>query len=98
VTRHVRPPPHGGHELHYESRHAWARLHLGDDPTRHTEAAFDLARLAGLKPVGVLSGIVNDDGTLARGSQLTAFAARHDLVMISIGQLIAYRRRQGALT
>jgi 3,4-dihydroxy 2-butanone 4-phosphate synthase/GTP cyclohydrolase II len=59
----------------------------------HTEAAVDLARLAGLKPAGVLSVIVNDDGTTARPSQLIAFAARHDLVTISIGQLIAYRRR-----
>ena len=64
----------------------------------HTEAAVDLARLAGLPPAGVLSPIVNTDGTVARRSQLTRFAASHDLVSISLGQLIDYRRGQGPLT
>jgi 3,4-dihydroxy 2-butanone 4-phosphate synthase/GTP cyclohydrolase II len=57
----------------------------------HTEAAVDLARLAGLTPVGVLVEIVNDDGTMARLPELRTFAARHGLVLISIADLIAYR-------
>ncbi|MCZ7533199.1 MAG: bifunctional 3,4-dihydroxy-2-butanone-4-phosphate synthase/GTP cyclohydrolase II [Acidimicrobiia bacterium] len=57
----------------------------------HTEAAVDLARLAGLKPAGVLCEIVNDDGTMARGESLATFAAEHDIVMISIDDLVAYR-------
>jgi 3,4-dihydroxy 2-butanone 4-phosphate synthase/GTP cyclohydrolase II len=58
----------------------------------HTEAAVDLARLAGLSPAGVLCELVNDDGTMMRGAQCRAFAAEHDLVMISIADLIRYRR------
>lgn len=57
----------------------------------HTEAAVDLARLAGLPPVGALVEIVNDDGTMARLPDLLAFAARHGLAIISIADLIAYR-------
>jgi len=63
----------------------------------HTEAAIDLARLAGLFPAGVLCEIVNDDGSMARGPQLTAFAERHGLVFITIADLIAYRRRREQL-
>ena len=59
----------------------------------HTEAAVDLARLAGLTPAGVLAEVVNDDGTMARLPQLRAFADEHGLALISIAQLIAYRRR-----
>jgi 3,4-dihydroxy 2-butanone 4-phosphate synthase / GTP cyclohydrolase II len=59
----------------------------------HTEAAVDLARLAGLRPAGVICEIVNPDGTMARLPELTAFAAEHRLTMISISDLIAYRRR-----
>jgi 3,4-dihydroxy 2-butanone 4-phosphate synthase/GTP cyclohydrolase II len=59
----------------------------------HTEAAVDLARLAGLYPSGALCEIVNDDGTMARGAELDRFAKEHDIVMISIADLIAYRRR-----
>ena len=50
----------------------------------HTEAAVDLARLAGLEPAGVISEIVNDDGTMKRGQQLREFADEHGLAMISI--------------
>jgi 3,4-dihydroxy 2-butanone 4-phosphate synthase/GTP cyclohydrolase II len=57
------------------------------------EAAVDLARLAGLKPAGVVADIVNDDGTMACGSQPMAFAGRHDMAAVSIGQLVAHRRR-----
>ena len=59
----------------------------------HTEAAVDLARLAGLEPAGVISEIVNDDGTMKRGQQLRDFADEHGLAMISIEQLIHHRRR-----
>src|ERR1700744_2847524 len=59
----------------------------------HTEAAVDLARLAGLAEAGVLSGGSNDDGTMARLPELRTFAAEHDLALISIAQLIDYRRR-----
>jgi len=59
----------------------------------HTEAAVDLARLAGLRAAGVICEIVNPDGTMARLPELSAFADRHELTMISIADLIAYRRR-----
>ena len=59
----------------------------------HTEAAVDLARLAGLQPAGVICELVNDDGTLKRLPELEAFAAQHDLPVISIADLIRYRRR-----
>jgi 3,4-dihydroxy 2-butanone 4-phosphate synthase/GTP cyclohydrolase II len=58
----------------------------------HTEAAVDLARLAGLAEAGVLAEIVNDDGTMARLPQLEVFAKEHDLKLISIEQLVEYRR------
>jgi 3,4-dihydroxy 2-butanone 4-phosphate synthase/GTP cyclohydrolase II len=61
--------------------------------TGHTEAAVDLARLAGLAPAGVLCEIVNDDGTMARLDDLERFAAEHGLKIISIADLITYRRR-----
>ena len=57
----------------------------------HTEAAVDLARLAGLYPAGVLSEIVNDDGTMAKGEELARFAKDHGIKMISIEDLVAYR-------
>jgi 3,4-dihydroxy 2-butanone 4-phosphate synthase / GTP cyclohydrolase II len=60
----------------------------------HTEAAVDLARLAGQTPAGVICEIVNDDGTMARGEQLREFADRHELTMISIADLIRFRRRR----
>jgi 3,4-dihydroxy 2-butanone 4-phosphate synthase / GTP cyclohydrolase II len=59
----------------------------------HTEAAVDLARLAGLTPVGVLVEIVNDDGTMKRGAELREFADEHGLAMISIDDLASYRHR-----
>jgi 3,4-dihydroxy 2-butanone 4-phosphate synthase/GTP cyclohydrolase II len=62
----------------------------------HTEAAVDLARLAGLPPVGVLVEVVNDDGTMARLPDLLGFAARHRLAIISIADLIAYRTARTA--
>jgi 3,4-dihydroxy 2-butanone 4-phosphate synthase/GTP cyclohydrolase II len=59
----------------------------------HTEAAVDLARLAGLRPAGVLCELVNDDGTMMRVPELTIFAKKHDLALISIADLIDYRLR-----
>lgn len=59
--------------------------------TGQTEGSVDLARLAGLKPAGVICEIMNDDGTMARMSQLKVFAAKHDLKIITIADLIAYR-------
>ncbi|MFI7546869.1 bifunctional 3,4-dihydroxy-2-butanone-4-phosphate synthase/GTP cyclohydrolase II [Actinoplanes sp. NPDC049599] len=59
----------------------------------HTEAAIDLSVLAGLRPAGVLCEMVNDDGTMMRMPDLEKFAAEHDLALISIADLIAYRRR-----
>ncbi|HEX8662178.1 MAG TPA: 3,4-dihydroxy-2-butanone-4-phosphate synthase, partial [Brevundimonas sp.] len=59
----------------------------------HTEAAVDIARLAGLQPAGVLCEIMNDDGTMARLPELTAFAQFHGLKIGTIADLIAYRRR-----
>jgi 3,4-dihydroxy 2-butanone 4-phosphate synthase/GTP cyclohydrolase II len=59
----------------------------------HTEAAVDLARMAGLTPVGVLVEVVNDDGTMKRGQQLRDFADEHGLKLISIEQMVHHRRR-----
>ncbi len=59
----------------------------------HTEAAVDLARMAGLTPAGVLVEVVNDDGTMKRGQDLREFADEHGLRMISIEQMVHYRRR-----
>jgi 3,4-dihydroxy 2-butanone 4-phosphate synthase/GTP cyclohydrolase II len=63
----------------------------------HTEAAVDLARLAGLYPAGVLCELVNDDGTMARLPELERFARTHGFALISIADLIAYRRRREKL-
>jgi 3,4-dihydroxy 2-butanone 4-phosphate synthase/GTP cyclohydrolase II len=63
----------------------------------HTEASVDLARLAGLRPAGVLAEIVNEDGTMARLPQLLDFKAKHDLKIGSIADLIAYRRKREKL-
>jgi 3,4-dihydroxy 2-butanone 4-phosphate synthase/GTP cyclohydrolase II len=63
----------------------------------HTEAAVDLATLAGLSPVGVLCELVRPDGEMARGSDLARFAADHGLAMITVDELIAYRRRREQL-
>jgi len=59
----------------------------------HTEAAVDLARMAGLTPAGVICELVHDDGEMMRGPALRAFADAHGLAMISIADLIAHRRR-----
>jgi 3,4-dihydroxy 2-butanone 4-phosphate synthase/GTP cyclohydrolase II len=62
-----------------------------------TEAAVDLARIAGLYPAGVICEIMNEDGTMARVPQLAKFAKRHGLLMITIADLIKYRIRTESL-
>jgi len=63
----------------------------------HTEAAIDLARLAGLRPAGVLAEVVNDDGTMARLPQLLKFAKKHKLKICTIAALIEFRRTREKL-
>jgi len=65
--------------------------------TGQTEAAVDLARLAGLNPSGVICEVMNDDGTMARVPDLARYCARHGLKMITVADLIAYRRRHDRL-
>jgi len=62
-----------------------------------TEAAVDLSRIAGLYPAGVICEIMNDDGTMARVPQLAKFARHHNLLMITIADLIKYRMRTESL-
>lgn len=59
----------------------------------HTEAAVDLAKLAGLQPAGVICAILNEDGTMAKRDDLIAFASKHELKLIQLVDLIAYRRQ-----
>ncbi|MEM5947665.1 bifunctional 3,4-dihydroxy-2-butanone-4-phosphate synthase/GTP cyclohydrolase II [Spirochaetia bacterium 38H-sp] len=63
----------------------------------HTEAAVDLARLAGLKPAGVICEVMKDDGTMARLPDLLEYCKKHGLKIISIAQLIEYRRKKERL-
>jgi 3,4-dihydroxy 2-butanone 4-phosphate synthase/GTP cyclohydrolase II len=65
--------------------------------TGQTEAAVDLARLAGLNPSGVICEVMNDDGTMARVPDLVGYCERHGLKMITVADLIAYRRRHDRL-
>jgi len=60
----------------------------------HTEAAVDLARLAGLRPAGVICEIMNEDGTMARMADLERFAARHGVSILRISDLVAYREME----
>jgi 3,4-dihydroxy 2-butanone 4-phosphate synthase / GTP cyclohydrolase II len=65
--------------------------------TGQTEAAVDLARLAGLNPSGVICEVMNDDGTMARVPDLELYCQKHDLKMVTVADLIAYRRRNDKL-
>jgi len=65
--------------------------------TGHTEASVDLARMAGLKPAGVIVEIMNEDGTMARLPQLVKIAKKHNLKLISIEDLVAYRMQKESL-
>ncbi len=77
-----------GHTFPLEARPGGVLRRAG-----HTEGAVDLARLAGLKPAGVICEILREDGTMARLPALRDFARHHGLRMASIADLIAYRRR-----
>lgn len=63
----------------------------------HTEAAVDLCKLAGLPPIGVISELVNDDGSVMRGPQVSGFAKKHNLHEVTVADLIFYRQRQEKL-
>lgn len=65
--------------------------------TGHTEAAVDLARLAGVSPAGVICEVMNEDGTMARVNDLVGYAKKHSLLMVTIADLIAYRRENEKL-
>ncbi|MDO9079277.1 MAG: bifunctional 3,4-dihydroxy-2-butanone-4-phosphate synthase/GTP cyclohydrolase II [Desulfuromonadales bacterium] len=65
--------------------------------TGQTEGSVDLARIAGLKPAGVICEIMNDDGTMSRLAELTIFAERHDLKIVTVADLVAYRMRKELL-
>jgi 3,4-dihydroxy 2-butanone 4-phosphate synthase/GTP cyclohydrolase II len=77
-----------GHIFPLRSRKGGVLVRAG-----HTEASVDLCKLAGLKPVGVLCEVMNDDGTMARRPQLEVFAKRHNLKIGTISDLIRYRLR-----
>jgi 3,4-dihydroxy 2-butanone 4-phosphate synthase/GTP cyclohydrolase II len=76
----------GGHVFPLRARDGGVLQRVG-----HTEAAVDLARLAGVYPAGVICEILNEDGTTARRPQLEAFAEEHGLTFISVAQLVAHR-------
>jgi 3,4-dihydroxy 2-butanone 4-phosphate synthase/GTP cyclohydrolase II len=63
----------------------------------HTEAAVDLCRLAGLEPVGVISELMNDDGSVMKGPQVAAFADKHKLKQVTIADLISFRQARETL-
>ena len=81
-----------GHLFPLEAREGGVLVRAG-----HTEAAVDLAKLAGLKPAGVICEIMMPDGTMARLPELRVFAKEHGLKMMSIADLIQYRRRRERL-
>jgi 3,4-dihydroxy 2-butanone 4-phosphate synthase / GTP cyclohydrolase II len=77
-----------GHVFPLRARRGGVLIRAGQ-----TEAAVDLARIAGLKPAGVICEVMNDDGTMARVQELYNFAQNHDLKMITVADLIKYRLR-----
>ena len=81
-----------GHTFPLEARKGGALRRAG-----HTEAAVDLARLAGLTPAGVICEVLRDDGQMARLRDLTKFAKKHGLCIITVADLIAYRRQREKL-
>jgi len=83
---------HGGH-VHPLKAKAGGVL----ERTGHTEASIDLARLAGLIPAGVICEVQNEDGTMARVDDLAAYCHKHSLKMVTIADLIAYRRKHDKL-
>src|SRR5690242_8733084 len=83
---------HGGHVFPLRAREGGVLQRVG-----HTEAAVDLARLAGVYPAGVICEILNEDGTTARRPQLEAFAREHGLKFITVAQLVAHRLKHERL-
>jgi 3,4-dihydroxy 2-butanone 4-phosphate synthase/GTP cyclohydrolase II len=83
---------HGGHVFPLRARDGGVLQRVG-----HTETAVDLARLAGLRPAGVLCEILNEDGTTAKRPQLEAFAREHGLTFVTVAQLVAYRLKNERL-
>jgi len=81
-----------GHMFPLKARNGGVLVRAGQ-----TEAAVDLSRIAGLYPAGVICEILNPDGTMARVPELTTFARRHKLLMITIADLIKYRMKTEAL-
>jgi 3,4-dihydroxy 2-butanone 4-phosphate synthase/GTP cyclohydrolase II len=81
-----------GHMFPLKARNGGVLVRAGQ-----TEAAVDLARIAGLYPAGVICEIMNEDGSMARVAELTRFARRHKLLMITVADLIRYRMRTEAL-
>jgi len=77
---------HGGHVFPLRAREGGVLQRVG-----HTEAAIDLARLAGLMPAGVICEILNEDGSAARRPQLERFAREHDITFITVAQVVAHR-------
>ncbi len=83
---------HGGHVFPLRARDGGVLQRVG-----HTEAAVDLARLAGLSPAGVICEILNEDGSTSRRPQLETFAAEHNIVFVTVAQLVAYRLKSERL-
>src|SRR3954468_20018517 len=83
---------HGGHVFPLRARDGGVLQRVG-----HTETAVDLARLAGLLPAGVICEILNEDGSAARRPQLERFAEEHDIVFITVAQLVAHRLKSERL-
>jgi 3,4-dihydroxy 2-butanone 4-phosphate synthase/GTP cyclohydrolase II len=83
---------HGGHIFPLRSREGGVLQRVG-----HTEASVDLARLAGLKPAGVICEILSDDGSAARRPALETFSAEHKLTFITVAQLVAHRLKHERL-
>jgi 3,4-dihydroxy 2-butanone 4-phosphate synthase/GTP cyclohydrolase II len=79
---------HGGHVFPLKAKPGGVLERVG-----HTEASIDLARLGGLRPAGVICEIVADDGHMARVPDLVSYCERHGLKMVTIADLVAYRRR-----
>jgi 3,4-dihydroxy 2-butanone 4-phosphate synthase/GTP cyclohydrolase II len=83
---------HGGHVFPLRAREGGVLQRVG-----HTEAAVDLARLAGLLPAGVVCEILNEDGTTAKRPQLEAFAQKYNITFVTVAQLVAHRLKSERL-
>src|ERR1043165_4206971 len=94
VDPHTQPGDlrHGGHVFPLRAREGGVLQRVG-----HTEAAVDLARLAGLYPAGVICEILNEDGTTSKRPQLEKFAADHKLTFVTVAQLVAHRLKNERL-